>query len=173
MEMELDYSLDEEDIDTFVENLYKYSKYDKKQKIRVISIAVVGPILITVLIDKLSPGTPAGIYILCILGGFFLMYKTGLDDIKRDNKKAIYKNKNGFVGKRQAILTEDFIKVGFIDNQKKEIKSLWQEVEFYTRENESIFIYAENKYAVHQLKPGNKTDEVEDFLKGVGVTKKV
>lgn len=173
MEMELDYLLDEEDINTFVENLYKYSKYDKKQKIRVISIAVVAPILITVLIDKLSPGTPAGIYILLIIGGFFLMYKTGLDDIKRDNKKAIYNNKNGFVGKRQAILTEDFIKVSFIDDQKKEIKSLWQEVEFYTRENESIFIYAENKNAVHQLKSGNKTDEVEDFLKGVGVTKKV
>ncbi|WP_121615527.1 AtpZ/AtpI family protein [Virgibacillus halodenitrificans] len=173
MEMKLNYSLNEEDIDTFVENLYKYSKYDKKQKSKVISIAIAGPILITVLIDKLSPGTPAGIYILLIIGGFFLMYKTGLDDIKRDNKKAVIKKKEGFVEEKETILTNDSIKIIFINNQKKEITNLWQEVDFYIRENENIFIYAESKNVVHQLKSGSKTDEVEDFLKDVGVTKKV
>ncbi|WHX25128.1 hypothetical protein QNH47_13220 [Virgibacillus halodenitrificans] len=100
------------------------------------------------------------------------MYKTGLDDIKRDNKKALIKKKEGFVGEKEAILTDDSIKITFINDKEKKITNLWHEVDFYIREKENIFIYAESKNAVHQLKSGSKTDEVEDFLKGIGATKK-
>ncbi|MCC2252097.1 hypothetical protein JUJ52_19390 [Virgibacillus sp. AGTR] len=173
MEIKLNYSLNEEDIDKFVESLYKFSKYDKKQKFRVISVAIPIPILICVLIDKFSPGTPAGIYMIFIILGSLLMYKTGLDDIKKNNKKAIINNKVGFVGERQAILTNESIKIKFINDQKKEIKNLWQDVDFYIRENENIFIFIENKNIVHQLKLGSKIDLVEDFLENIGVNKKV
>ncbi|WP_188455361.1 hypothetical protein [Virgibacillus oceani] len=57
--MKFNFSLNEEDIDTFAKNLYKHSKHDKKQKLRVISVAIPIPILISVRIDKISSGTPA------------------------------------------------------------------------------------------------------------------
>ncbi|AVR00047.1 hypothetical protein OBCHQ24_13845 [Oceanobacillus iheyensis] len=172
MEMKLNYALNEEDIDTFVENLYTYSKYDRKQKFRVLSFAIGVPILGTVLVERFKPGIPDGIYIIFIILGFYLMYKTGLDDIKRDNKKAIMKKNERFIGEREAILTEDHIKMNFTGS-KKETTNLWEDVDFYNRENENIFIYIEDKSIVHQLKVGNRTDEVEDFLQNIGVNKKV
>ena len=86
----------------------------------------------------------------------------------------IKERKSRFIGEKEVLLTDNVIKVKSVNGKREwEQENQWREVDFFTKEEDHFFIYIESKNIVHHLKPGNKTNEVEAFLKVKRVNEKV
>lgn len=167
----LTYEKDENDIKIFAENYYEFSKRVKKTRLWIMTAMYVIIALIAYPVHKIIE---EGLlqYLLFVLIICIVTTIPGLQGFKKDTIKNVKKQLNtaniGALGNYQTTITEEDIHVAYRPgNPKKErnISSKWEEVDFYSRDNDHFFIFIEKTDFVYHIIAGDQAEEVDYLLK--------
>ncbi|MYL31263.1 MULTISPECIES: hypothetical protein [Halobacillus] len=163
MAIKINYTTSNEDMDPYIDYLFKHSK---SGSIFQIFTVVVGIILLTssqIFYKNAHPEASVHpmAYIFLYTVGLGLYIFITFKGIKKKNKKALLKRKDRFIGGKEVYLTDESIQI----IHKETIEKTWSEVDSFVRDDPYIYIHIEKDKIIHQIKPGTKIAEVESYLK--------
>ncbi|MFS0752646.1 hypothetical protein [Oceanobacillus sp. 1P07AA] len=166
----LTYEKDESDIPAFAENYYKYSYREKKLRIFAM---IVMYIVIAVLSYPVHKRIEEGLitYLALVLVVSIIMTYFGWKGFEKDRigkiKRELSTQNMSVLGEYRAELSEEEIHVIYRPNnpnRERNMTNNWEEISYYTRENEHFFIFMENPSFVYHIIAGDKANDVNYFL---------
>lgn len=168
--IELNYTKNEEDIQKFAENYYEHSNKIRKAR----RWSVLGALIISLIVAyPVHQIIEAGIFpyvtvvlILWIITPILVLREHRKDTFNTVNIKQNSEN-IGVKGHYKTILSDDEIHVTFLPNDPKREKNMtskWQEIDYYSRDDDHFFIFMDKIDFVYHIVAGDKAEEVDHFL---------